>query len=90
MEAIDLGNGAECIINNFGDKFWRLNGKWHRTDGPAVEWAGGDKLWFLNGEFHRTDGPAIEYTNGDKFWYINGKEYLEEEFDMVKEVLWVI
>ena len=33
-----------------GSKWWHLNGKRHREDGPAVEWADGDKFWFLNGE----------------------------------------
>jgi hypothetical protein len=27
-----------------------LNGKSHRTDGPAVEMANGRKDWFLNGD----------------------------------------
>ena len=40
--------------------------------------------------YHRTDGPAIEHADGSKEWYINGKEYTEEEFDMVKEVLWAL
>ena len=63
---------------------------YHRTDGPAVEYANGNKYWYLNGKLHRTDGPAIEYANGNKYWYINGKEYSEEEFNIVKEVLWAI
>ena len=29
---------------------WFLNGKRHRTDGPAAEWADGSKWWWLNGE----------------------------------------
>ena len=33
-----------------GSKEWYLNGKRHRTDGPAVEYADGTKEWFLNGE----------------------------------------
>ena len=63
---------------------------YHRTDGPAVELANGIKFWCLNGKLHRTDGPAIEYANGNKEWYINGKEYSEEDFNMIKEVLWAI
>ena len=27
-----------------GDKYWCLNGKLHREDGPAIEWANGDKF----------------------------------------------
>jgi len=70
-----------------GNKYWYLNGKRHREDGPAVEWANGDKFWFLNGELHREDGPAFELSNGNKFWYfgvkrawwLNGKQVTEEE-----------
>ena len=59
---------------------WRLNGKLHRTDGPAVEWTDGDKFWHLNGKQHREDGPAVE-CNGDESWYINGVELSEQEFN---------
>jgi len=31
-----------------GWKVWYLNGKRHRTDGPAVEESDGSKYWFLN------------------------------------------
>ena len=33
-----------------GDKYWYLNGKLHREDGPAVEYANGSKFWYLNGK----------------------------------------
>lgn len=56
-----------------GSKEWYLNGKCHREDGPAIEWADGTKCWYLDGDLHREDGPAVEYANGSKFWYLNGK-----------------
>ncbi len=56
-----------------GSKLWCLNGKLHRTDGPAIEGADGSKEWCLNGQLHRTDGPAVEYADGSKSWYLNGK-----------------
>ena len=53
---------------------WRTkDGKFHREDGPAVEWANGDKSWYINDKLHRTDGPAIEYASGSKEWYQNGQ-----------------
>jgi hypothetical protein len=52
---------------------WFLNGKLHRTDGPAIERANGDRLWYLNGNLHRTDGPAIEHADDYREWYLNGK-----------------
>ena len=65
-------------IDTYGTKRWYLNGEYHRTDGPAIEYSNGDKRWYLNGLQHRTDGPAIEHLNGNKEWFLNG-EYLSEE-----------
>jgi hypothetical protein len=36
-------------IDEFGVKQWRLNGEWHREDGPAIEYPDGTKHWFFNG-----------------------------------------
>jgi hypothetical protein len=62
-----------------GAKFWYLNGKLHREDGPAVEYSNGDKSWYLNDKLHREDGPAVEHSNGNKWWYLNGKDLKEAE-----------
>ncbi len=50
-----------------GSKEWWLNGKRHRTDGPAIEWTGGSKMWFLNGNlvswqevYRQANDPEIE------------------------------
>ena len=58
-----------------------LNGKLHRTDGPAVEYADGSKEWWLDGKKNRLDGPAIDHANGRKEWWIAGQRLLEEQFD---------
>ena len=63
----------ECKVDGWGTKRWFLNGKFHREDGPAVEYAGGRKEWYLYGKYHREDGPAVEYTSGHKKWYLHGK-----------------
>jgi hypothetical protein len=63
----------ELKIDANGTKCWYLNGKYHREDGPAVEYPDGTKHWFLNDKRHREDGPAIEWADGSKFWYLNGK-----------------
>jgi hypothetical protein len=68
----------EVKVYTNGRKAWFLNGKRHREDGPAIEWANGDKAWFLNGKLHREDGPAFEYSNGDKSWHLNGKIHRED------------
>ena len=33
-----------------GNKHWYQDGKLHRTDGPAIEYANGDKYWYIEGE----------------------------------------
>ena len=65
-------------VNRYGDRFWYLNGKSHREDGPSVEYADGDRFWYLNGKCHRIDGPAVEYTDGSRQWYLNGKCHRED------------
>ena len=72
-------NKPECKTYPNGAKLWCLNGKHHREDGPAVEWANGTKEWYLNGKRHREEGPAIEYSNGTKAWFLNGKQLTEKE-----------
>jgi len=67
----------EVRVYTDGTKYWYLNGRYHRTDGPAIERANGDKEWYLNDKLHRTDGPAIDYANGRKQWYLNGKLHRE-------------
>jgi hypothetical protein len=62
-------------VNANGTKRWRLHGKCHREDGPAVEIADGTKIWYLHGKCHRKDGPAIEWADGTKAWYLHGKLY---------------
>ena len=38
---------SKCEIDADGNKFWRNpEGKLHREDGPAIEWASGDKFWY--------------------------------------------
>ena len=71
-------NKPECKIYPDGTKEWRLNGKIHREDGPAIEHANGSKHWYLNGKRHREDDPAIEYASGTKEWRLNGKIHRED------------
>ena len=69
-------NKPKVKVSANGTNAWYLNGKRHREDGPAIEYASGDKYWFLNGKRHREDGPAIEWANGTKQWFLNGKEII--------------
>ena len=42
-------NKDGLTIDEYGTKHWYLNGKYHRTDGPAIEYTDGTKCWYLNG-----------------------------------------
>ena len=85
-----MTNKPICETDAHGNKYWLLNGEYHRTDGgPAIEWSNGDKRWYLNGNLHRADGPAFEYANGDKSWCLNNE--LVEMEDVItdpKEQFW--
>ena len=56
------------------------DGKYHREDGPAIEYSNGSKVWYRHGKWHREDGPAIEYSSGEKFYYLEDIHYSEEEY----------
>jgi len=66
-------------LDNFGNKLWRnKDGKFHRLDGPAVEFADGDKQWWKKGNLHRLDGPAIE-VGSYKAWWKNGVKFTDKD-----------
>ena len=67
-----------------------LNGKYHRLDGPALEYPNGTKFWMVHGKYHRTDGAAIEYSNGRKEYWLNGKQYSFEEWNKVRKMTWIL
>ena len=69
-----------------GSKYWLLNGKLHREDGPAIEYPDGTKVWWLNDKLHREDGPAYEHADGHKEWWINDLKLTEEEFNIRTQV----
>ena len=74
-QVLEAGQEPVMTVNKSGEFFqkeWRLNGKLHRLDGPAIERADGSEAWFHNGSLHRLDGPAIEWTDGTKEWWQNG------------------
>jgi hypothetical protein len=64
-------NGDICYYNSK-----RL---WHRTDGPAVEYANGSNAWLLYGKHHRLDGPSCVWRDGHNYWHINNRLYTKTE-----------
>jgi hypothetical protein len=66
-------------MDSLGTKRWtNKEGKLHRLDGPAIEYAGGAKKWYQNGLLHRLGGPAREFEDGHKEWWINGALHRED------------
>jgi len=68
---------STCEIDHVKTKRWRLDGKLHRVDGPAVEWSDGDTAWYIHGQLHREDGPAIKWIDDFESWWFNGKRHRE-------------
>jgi hypothetical protein len=63
--------GLHAVDHGDGMKEWYVNGKLHRSDGPAVMWHS-YTAWYINGEKHRADGPAVIFRNGTKEWWNSG------------------
>ena len=70
MNTVMTKDEPTLTVESDGTKKWRLNGKLHREDGPAIEHTDGAKEWFVNGTRHREDGPAIERNDGSKDWFV--------------------
>jgi len=54
-------------------KSWKVNGKFHRDDGPACMYGisinnpnGIDHCYYKHGKYHKDDGPAIIYGISNK------------------------
>ena len=69
---ISYGFRHGCHIDEAGTKYYLQDGKIHRENGPAIEYANGHKEWHRHDELHRTDGPAVECQNGDIEFHYNG------------------
>jgi hypothetical protein len=63
------GNIQESIVE-IKSELWKVDGKFHRADGPAMELYDGTKKWYQHGQLHRVDGPAV-VNNYLQRWYIH-------------------
>ena len=75
---------VKIYIDIDGNKYWLQDGKYNRSNGPALEFSDGEKQWKQNGIRHRIDGPAVEYPGGDKDWFYQGQLvdcYNQKEFE---------
>ena len=57
---------------------WKLKGRCHREDGPAVKYSDGTEFYYLNDKLHREDGPAVKYSDGTEFYFLNDKRHRED------------
>jgi len=78
----------EVGVYDSGNKYWYLNGKRHREDGPAIEYVNGAKSWYLNDE-HFTEDEFNDKMNiknntqdcSDRVIEIDGVEYVLKKKD---------
>ena len=52
-------------VSDNGDTFWRVNGKLHRENGPAIEYASGSKEWWIEGK-QLTESEFLAATDAKK------------------------
>jgi hypothetical protein len=85
----DLPNGGKLWEYNDGSKYYYLNNKYHRKDGPAI-YSGNCTYWYIDGKLHREDGPAVEYINnhyiGPGSWWLNDKHVSQKEFERLMKL----
>ena len=67
----DVTSDTNGLVVSNGIKYYYLDGHFHSTERPAVEFQNGDTLWYFNDSLHRDNGPAIEQS-GNKYWYQHG------------------
>lgn len=80
-------NSSLILVTDNGSKMYLdKGGRYHRLDGPAIEWHYGSNEWFKNGIRHRIGGAAYEGKDEKQYWF-EGKQYTENEYWMVaKEI----
>jgi len=71
-----LKNYSKIEVDHRGTKHYlNQKRKFHRLDGPAVEYSDGSKYWLINGNYHQNIGHSIECRNGPKYWLFKGKHH---------------
>ncbi len=55
-------------VSRAGVKRWKVNGKLHRLDGPALEYPDGTHAWYYYDVVHRADGPALRTQQKSYEW----------------------
>lgn len=83
----DLAMAVKVTKDNDFIYYTNERGKYHREDGPAVQYFKEGILiyecWYIDGFCHREDGPAQEWIDRGKAYWFNGKQYSFEEWEQV-------
>jgi hypothetical protein len=73
------------VISEIGTRIYYLNDRFHRENGPAIEYISGSKEYWIHGQLHREDGPAAEFSSGIKWYFLNNQRF-DTEQDHSKEI----
>ena len=63
---------THTVSDETGSHIFKIEGKIHNEDGPAVIYVDGSKFWLINDVGHRVDGPAEEWNCGFRRWLNHG------------------
>ena len=59
---------VRVFISEYGSKFWNLDFKYHRANGPAIHYTNNEKSWFWDGlrvsEYEHMMLSGQEITDG--------------------------
>ena len=67
-------------VGHDGSQTWKVDGLYHREDGPAVIYASGTMIWYKRGRLHCESGPAWCWHTGECEWWLHGISYTEDEW----------
>ena len=54
LTSVELNGGPllnGCVVTLQGNKYWYKDDRYHREDGPAIEWVNGKMDWHHHGEY---------------------------------------
>jgi hypothetical protein len=64
-----MNNQSKLEFDIYGNKWWLLNGKLHRIDGPAAE-EDGTKEWWLNNKRYSYEEWFSKLTPDQQYNYL--------------------
>jgi hypothetical protein len=68
-------SGLPANARRTGGRAWKVNGAFHRDNGPARLRSDGTQEWYRRGLRHRVDGPAVVRPDGMVEWFFDGRPH---------------